>query len=237
MKLLLTAIILMTALSFSAPSGAGHLSDIRFKENLTIALYPGTFDPPHSGHIEIAMNLIRLGLADYVLFIPNNKVFRKPHASSFEVRWEMSALTFDQNKRILVPDTFHPERSLIATAMDAILERFPEAQFVGVIGLDNLLRPNVEEEIIEPEIDGKISQWIVNLRPGYQTDQKRETLNGAPIHYAQFQEGERSSTEIRRSIHDGPIHLDPVTYTYIVTKGLYGTKSCTNNLAPNTQPE
>jgi len=47
-----------------------------FARSQRLAVFGGSFDPIHNGHLQLARRIIELGQADEVLFVP---AFRPPH--------------------------------------------------------------------------------------------------------------------------------------------------------------
>ncbi|KAJ9471283.1 putative nicotinate-nucleotide adenylyltransferase [Diplonema papillatum] len=63
----------------------GILSKPVRAEGLRVAVYLGTFDPIHEGHLDAARKCLAAG-ADEVLFVPNGEIKRKKKANSREFR-------------------------------------------------------------------------------------------------------------------------------------------------------
>ncbi len=69
----------MSADPFVSPSGAGPYGDLPFARSQRLAVFGGSFDPIHNGHLQLARRIIELGQADEVLFVP---AFRPPHKAA-----------------------------------------------------------------------------------------------------------------------------------------------------------
>ena len=66
----------MSADPFVSPTGVGPNGDLPFARSQRLAVFGGSFDPIHNGHLQLARRIIELGQADEVLFVP---AFRPPH--------------------------------------------------------------------------------------------------------------------------------------------------------------
>ena len=107
------------------------------------AVFGGTFNPPHSGHVKLARAVIAGGYAEKVLFIP---AFRPPHKT------EMSAAPFTDRVAMLklalhdFPETEissleaqRPDRlSYTFETMCELTAAHPGEQYVLLIGSDSL---------------------------------------------------------------------------------------------------
>lgn len=73
-----------------------------------IGIYIGTFDPPHSGHIKIVNIAIEEAQLDKVIVIPNFDAPHKPNATSVDLRFRMTQLTFRNlpNIDVVTPQLF-----------------------------------------------------------------------------------------------------------------------------------
>ncbi|MGZ8843439.1 MAG: nicotinate-nicotinamide nucleotide adenylyltransferase, partial [Pyrinomonadaceae bacterium] len=69
-----------------------------------VAIYGGTFDPVHSGHVEVARRALKLFELDEVIFVPACVPPHKRNASITSAfhRFAMLALATEQDQRLLV---------------------------------------------------------------------------------------------------------------------------------------
>lgn len=109
---------------------------------MRIAIYGGTFDPVHSGHLEIARQVSRLFVIDEFLFVPARVA---PHKLAREVsssfhRYAMLALATRADPRLCI-STFEldgPERQYTVDTLFQFRARFGEsADLFFVIGADS----------------------------------------------------------------------------------------------------
>ncbi|MDD3118560.1 MAG: nicotinate (nicotinamide) nucleotide adenylyltransferase [Victivallales bacterium] len=109
------------------------------------AVFGGTFDPPHSGHIALARAVINGGYADKILFIP---AFRPPHkadkhATPFADRAAMLTLALHDfpAAEISLLEAQHPERlSYTFETMCELTAAHPEQRYRLLIGADSLVQ-------------------------------------------------------------------------------------------------
>ena len=160
---------------------------------MRIALYGGSFDPPHSGHIGIAMAAVERLHLDRVLMAPvGRQPLKQDHAvSPFEDRMVMVQLAC----------AGHPQ--LASSAIDAprldgrynytydTLERLRETLPAGdelfcLVGADSLRTLHQWHRAAEALM---LAQWIVAARPGF-TLEALETLLPARMHVGPPEHGD-----------------------------------------------
>lgn len=69
-----------------------------------VGIFMGTFDPPHYGHIEVALNAIKEAGLDRVILIPNFDAPHKPKATSSLHRLNMTWLAAQDHPQLHVVD-------------------------------------------------------------------------------------------------------------------------------------
>ncbi len=141
---------------------------------MEIAVYPGSFDPPHSGHAMVASYVSQWSGVDAVWLMPSGinplKLESAPKASD-EQRLAMCRMTVANIPGVTVSDFEYslPRPSYTFLTLKALKETFPEHQFRLVIGSDNWL-------IFDRWRDtGRIlSEFgvLIYPRPGYAVDEK-----------------------------------------------------------------
>jgi nicotinate-nucleotide adenylyltransferase len=135
-----------------------------------IALYGGTFDPVHVGHMAVARSLLALFALDEVLFIP---AYVAPHKRDRRVspaldRYAMLALATQGESRFQVSpvEMEAPERPYTVNTLSRFCERWgDEARLFFVMGADSW------EEITtwrEWERVLTLTDQLVVTRPGYE---------------------------------------------------------------------
>ena len=135
-----------------------------------IALYGGSFDPVHTGHITVARSLLKLFALDSVLFIPAHVA---PHKREMRVtpalqRYAMLVLATQGESQLCVSsvEIDAPERPYTVdtlSRMQAELGR--EAQLFFTMGADSWMEITTWREW---ERVLTLSNHIVVTRPGYE---------------------------------------------------------------------
>lgn len=215
-----------------------------------IALYGGTFDPVHRGHIAVAAGLSKLFALDEVLFIP---AALAPHKRESKVtsafhRYAMLALATqgEPGMRISTFELDAPEKPYTFETLSRMQESLGrEAQLFFVMGADSWTEITTWREW---ERVLALSNHIVVTRPGYEwsaghvTPSVRERivdLRGANVERRAAQvigEGEAkiyvtdavnvdvSATAIRRAVREDSgwrEFVTPSVADYIRKYGLY----------------
>src|SRR5918911_1890091 len=134
-----------------------------------IALYGGTFDPVHAGHLAVARGLLPLFALDEVLFIP---AYVAPHKRERRVspaldRYAMLALATQDERlfRVSTAEITKPEKPYTVETLASFCETLGEtARLFFVMGADSW------EEITtwrEWERVLSLTDTLVVTRPGY----------------------------------------------------------------------
>ena len=184
------------------------------------ALFGGTFDPLHNGHLTIAKSVLEQGLADevWLLVTPCNPWKKDNDLLDDNLRLEMAVNAVEGIEGLTVSDyEMHlPKPSYTANTLRHISADYPARKFILTIGADNW---------------AKFSNWrdsdyilenypiIVYPRQGYDITgiTPKATVLDCPLINI-------SSTEIRNRIRKGePIdHLVPSSVAHtIAEKALY----------------
>jgi len=111
---------------------------------MKIAVFGGTFDPPHKGHINLARSVVEGYHADRVLFVPSPNPPHKLHkkVSPFEHRLAMLKLAMDDNSLFDYSDMEQrrlPEPSFTIKTMAELSGLYPNDELFWLIGGDSLL--------------------------------------------------------------------------------------------------
>ncbi len=134
---------------------------------MKIAIYGGTFDPIHHGHLILAREAVETLALDRLLFIPNtispHKLARQP--ASPEVRLEMVRAAIAGEPKFAVDD-LELRRGGPSFAVDTVRElraREPGNEWFYLIGEDNLRELHTWKDFEELE---RLVQFVVFSRPG-----------------------------------------------------------------------
>src|SRR5579871_1826911 len=137
------------------------------------ALFGGTFDPPHLGHIGIARAAADAFSLDTVLFAPSGRQPLKVngHVTPFGDRLAMTALACAADPRF-APSTLDAPRAddepnYTVDTLEALRREMPNAILFNLVGADSFLslpRWRAPDRLVE------LAEWIVVSRPGYPLD-------------------------------------------------------------------
>lgn len=193
-----------------------------------IAIYGGSFDPPHKGHKILAENLASVCGAGKVIIIPTAlSPFKNSSSATAEDRLNMCNIFFKE-------DLFHISdveirrggKSYTVDTLTQIKEENPDAELFLFMGDDMLLSFDKwykHEEILKlativcacrtenlQELDN-MKDFVKNV---LKAENRVIICESVPF--------EISSTEIRSRLKDGKnIGLSEDVYNYIASKGLY----------------
>jgi nicotinate-nucleotide adenylyltransferase len=198
---------------------------------MRIALFGGTFDPPHRGHLAIAAAAADAFDLDEVLFAPVGRQPLKPDntPAPFANRIAMLSLACLPDPRFAVStlDAPHPDGTPNYTiqTLTALHQLLPDDTLFNLVGADSFLDfPRWRE----PALLLELAEWIVVSRPGASLDDL-SALNLTPaqqarVHLLQTVHEDVSATNLRQRLEAGdPCHdLLPSTVSdYILTHHLY----------------
>lgn len=192
---------------------------------MEIAVYPGSFDPPHLGHTMVASYVAQWGGVDAVWLMPSGinplKIDSGPRASDDD-RLAMCRLAADGIKGVEVSpfELSLPRPSFTYATLCALRDAYPDRHFRLIVGSDNWLlfdRWRDTERII--------SEFgvIIYPRPGFDLSSSGTLPEGvtllpdAPLMLV-------SSTFVRDAIASGKSPAGFVNgnvASYIVEKSLY----------------
>ena len=198
---------------------------------MRVALFGGSFDPPHHGHIAIATAAADVFDLEQVLFAP---VGRQPLKTAntpapFADRLAMVELACKADERFAVSaiDAPRPDGTPNYTVdtLAALREQMPEARLFNLVGADSFLslpRWHKPERLLE------LAEWIVVSRPGFAladlsplglTPQQR-----GRVHLLQTVHEDVAATNLRERLEGGDPCLDvlaPAVSEYIDAHHLY----------------
>ena len=168
---------------------------------MRIGVFGGSFDPIHNGHAILANFTSQCGIVDEVwLMVSRKNPLKDKETQASEIqRLEMAEMVAMECKNVKISDfeMTMPSPSFTIDTLNALKEKYPEHQFVWIIGSDSL--KNFSNWKNSEEIKNKYG-LIVYPRPGYPLIGREPDgmtyLNGAP-------EFSISSTLIREYVADG----------------------------------
>lgn len=194
------------------------------------ALFGGSFDPPHNGHLAIIRAVLEQDLADEVLVVPAG---RNPHkagtVASATHRLRMAELAFAElpGTRVLDFEARKVGPSYTIETLAELRRRYPGDAFLLLLGADSLLE---FDRWRAPEQIASLAELIVFPRPGVET-RVPELFAGRASVLACFAM-DVSSTAVRAAFAAGrrPVETTPAAVlAYIEAHGLYGAANRDSN--------
>ena len=193
-----------------------------------IAIYGGSFDPPHKGHKLLAENLASVCGAEKVIIIPTAlSPFKNSSSATAEDRLNMCKLFFKEDLfQISDVEIKRGGKSYTVDTLTQIKEENPEAELFLFMGDDMLLSFDkwyCYQEILR----------LATIVCACRTENLEELQNMKDFVKNVLKSEDRviicesvpfeiSSTEIRSSLKDGVNKgLSEEIYSYIAAKGLY----------------
>jgi nicotinate-nucleotide adenylyltransferase len=198
---------------------------------MRVALFGGSFDPPHHGHIAIATAASDVFDLDKVLFAPVGRQPLKPEGApaSFADRLAMVQLACRVDQRFDVSDLDAPRSdgspNYTVQTLTTLHEAMPDARPFNLVGADSFLdlpRWHEPERLLE------LAEWIVVSRPGFPLA-NLSALGLTPhqrarVHLLQTVHEDVAATHLRERLEAGdPCTdvLDPAVSAYIRAHHLY----------------
>lgn len=190
--------------------------------SLAYAVFGGTFDPIHTGHIAVANAAAERFALDEVLLIPAGN---PPHKEGrtrtpFAHRLAMAQLACAPHARLRVSDMEEGSaRSYSILTIERLKRERPEDQLLFLIGADAF--SEIETWFRWREVIAQ-TEFLVVSRPGSDYDIPR----GATVHRLDEVEIAVSSSQIREQLRAGqtPEALDGAVLAYIRANGLYAAQ-------------
>ena len=193
-----------------------------------IAIYGGSFDPPHKGHKLLAENLASVCGAEKVIIIPTAlSPFKNSSSATAEDRLDMCKLFFKEDLfQISDIEIKRGGKSYTVDTLTQIKEENPDAELFLFMGDDMLLSFDkwyCYQEFLRLativcacrtenlEVLQNMKSFVKNV---LKAEERVIICESVPF--------EISSTEIRSSLKDGENKgLSEEIYNYIAAKGLY----------------
>ncbi len=192
-----------------------------------IAVYGGSFDPPHEGHRLLADNLVKYCGADRVIVIPAAmSPFKETSGASANDRLEMCRLAFnDPLYEVSDIEINRGGKSYTIDTLTEIKKSNPNSELYFFVGDDMLLsfdRWYRYNDILKicTLVAACRTEKLEKLREMQAFAE--EKLKGGNVLFCQCVPLEISSTQIRDNIKIGDFRcLSPEVSSYIISKELY----------------
>lgn len=113
-------------------------------ERIRTALFGGTFNPLHNGHLAIVKSVLEQGLADevWILITPCNPWKKDQELPDDRLRYDMVAAAVKDMEHVFASDYEFslPKPSYTANTLRHISADYPEREFILTIGADNWVK-------------------------------------------------------------------------------------------------
>jgi nicotinate-nucleotide adenylyltransferase len=200
---------------------------------MRIALFGGTFDPPHRGHLAIARAAADAFQLDAVLFAPVGLQPLKENltATSFADRLAMVQLACEADPRFQASTIDAPRvdggPNYTVDTLSKFRDQMPAATIFNLVGSDSFLSLRSWRE---PHRLLHLAEWIVVSRPGSPLNDlsalRLTKEERGWIHLIETVHEEVSATDLRKRLDAGEDCGDlipPQVDRYIHSHGLYRT--------------
>lgn len=211
---------------------------------MKVALFGGTFDPIHRGHLTVARAARRQLVLDEILFVPSGV---PPHkragaVTPFHDRHAMVALATAGESSFVPSRLEDPDFVAGVTYSIDTVRRLRRAlgssdRLFFLIGIDAFLDVATWRgaDVLMREVE-----FIVASRPGFSLAALSERVRGrATLHLLPGVSERISATEVRRAVRSGQRLedlVDPAVAAYIYGAGLYRANSCAHHRS-KTRPK
>ena len=188
------------------------------------AVFSGSFNPVHIGHLMLANYIVEYEEVDEFWFVPSpqNPLKEQSELLSNELRLEMLHLAVGEYSGFYVCDIEFslPKPSYSVHTLNTLKNKYPEREFILIIGADNWIIFDKWKDY--QNILDNYNVWIYP-RPGY--DLSESKLSFPPnVKVLSSPIFEVSSTEIRKALSeskDMKAFLPHPVYDFIKTNKLY----------------
>lgn len=205
---------------------------------MRIALFGGSFDPPHRGHMALARAAADAFTLDLVLFAPAGRqpLKQRSTGASYPQRLAMVALACADDPRFAVSelDAPHPdgEPNYTVDTLARLQTLYPDAERFNLAGADSFLTLGRWREPLRML---ELAEWIVVSRPGFPLVESEPVepegllLNErerSRIHLLDSVHEDVAATGLRERLRQGDFCTDllpPPVSAYIEQQGLYRT--------------
>ena len=201
---------------------------------MKIAIYGGTFNPPHRGHVESLQAVYEQAKPDRVLVIPASIPPHKELAAGSpdaEERLELTRLAFKELPYAEVTDMelTRTGKSYTSDTVAELLRKYPDAELMLAMGTDMFLSFETWHEY--RYLIDNVTMLVFARREGedekiFKYGEYLESKYGAKINYIMHAPLPISSSEIRRLLPRrlGRELLPGVVFARIVKNGDYAAK-------------
>jgi nicotinate-nucleotide adenylyltransferase len=198
---------------------------------MRVALFGGTFDPIHRGHLAVAKAAADAFHLDTILFAPVGRQPLKPDGTPtpFGDRLAMARLAAASDPRFSASDLDvpHPDGTPNYTidTLSTLQRQMPEATLFVLVGADSFLHLR---QWRQPDRLLTLAEWIVVSRPGFALEDLSPLhltpVQLARVHILNTVHEDVSATSLRQRLQHGDPCTDlllPAVLRYIQAHHLY----------------
>jgi nicotinate-nucleotide adenylyltransferase len=199
---------------------------------MRVGYFGGSFDPPHRGHLRVALAAAKRFELERVLLAPTGSQPFKPDGlhAAYADRLEMVRRLVEREAGIEASEIDEPMQDGSHNYTVNALRRLRndvgvEDEILSIVGIDAFLDIRMWRE---PEKLFELAEWVVVSRPGFDLSRMDE-IGLVPSELRRVRVLDRvsedvSATELRRMLHDGEDVGELVpsrVVEYIRARGLY----------------
>lgn len=192
---------------------------------MKIGIFGGSFNPPHNMHRDIALDLIKNGYVDKIIYVPTGDSYEKEGLKGFQDRYQMVSLMISDYDSLSLSKVGNDENyKYTYQTLDYFKAIYPDSEIYFICGTDNLrgfsnwVRFNYIFENYKLLVIRRNNDDISALLDVYKDYEDS-------IVFADVGTNNLSSTEIRKMLKDDDEqvqkNMDAKVYSYIQNKGLY----------------
>ncbi len=188
---------------------------------MKIGIFGGSFNPPHKMHKKIALELIKNGYVDQVIYVPTGNKYNKKDLIDAKDRLEMLKIMTRNNENLSVSD-YELKNTLTYTyqTLDYFQSIYPNDEIYFICGTDNLKELTTWNHYKHILNNYKI---VVIERDNDNVEDIIKSLNSKNIIIGKIDSRNISSTKIRNNLKENQdfFDLDDEVISYIKEKNLY----------------
>lgn len=104
---------------------------------MRIGIFGGSFNPPHNMHKNIALELIKNGYLDKVIYVPTGEKYPKEGLGTFKDRYEMINRMIQDNPNLDSSDYEKDNLTYTYQTLDYFQKQFIDDEIYFICGTDN----------------------------------------------------------------------------------------------------
>lgn len=106
---------------------------------MKIGIFGGSFNPPHNMHKNIALDLIKNGYVDKIIYVPTGNSYNKCGLIDFKDRYKMVSLMIKNSSNLFLSDIGNNEKyKYTYQTLDYFKSIYPNSEIYFICGTDNL---------------------------------------------------------------------------------------------------